>query len=108
MERYLGNDWKTKNQIIIEAYKDGIKLHERVWRKFVEDYNKKYWSHEVDNFIVHGRRGYKLTTDKEEIKKSIQDGKKRALNLLWKYSQTRKAMGEVDNIKLELEEMEII
>lgn len=108
MERYLGNDWKTKNEIIIAAYKDGIKLHERAWRLFVETYNKKYWNHEVDSFIVHGRKGYKLTSDKEEIKKSIQDGKKRALNLLWKYSQTRKAMGEVDNIKFDLEEMGII
>ena len=108
MERYLGNDWKTKNQIIIEAYADGITLHERTWRKFVEDYNKKYWSHEVDTFIVHGRKGYKLTSDKDEIKASIQDSKKRALNMLWKYSKTRKAMGEADNIMLDLKEMEII
>jgi uncharacterized SAM-dependent methyltransferase len=108
MERYLGNDWVTKKEIIEKAYNDGIKLHERVWRKFVEDYNKQYWRHEVDTFIVHSSKGYKLTSDKEEIKASIQDGKKRALNLLWKYSQTRKALGEVDNIKFDLEEMGIV
>ena len=108
MERYIGRDWKTKNQIIIDAYKDGIKLHERVWRKFVEDYNKKYWRHEVDTFIVHGRKGYKLTSDKDDIVASIKDSKKRALNLLWKHSQTMKALGRVDNIKMDLEELEII
>ena len=108
MYKYLGNDWKTKNQIIIEAYKDGIKIHERAFRKYVENHNKKFWSHEVDEFIVHGRKGYKLTKNKEEINKSIQDSKKRAMNMLWKWSKTRKALGETDNIKFELEELEII
>ena len=108
MERYIGNDWSTKKEIIARALNDGINLHERVWRKFVEDYNKLYWRHEVDTFIVHSSKGYKLTSDKEEIKASIQDGKKRALNLLWKYSQTRKAMGEADNIMFDLKEKGII
>ncbi len=108
MERYIGQDWSTKKEILARAKQDGITLHERKWRFFVEDYNKKYWRHEVDTYIVHSGKGYKLTSDKEEIKASIQDGKKRALNLLWKYSQTRKALGEADNIKFDLEEMGII
>lgn len=108
MERYLSKDWSTKKEIIARAYDDGIKLHERVWRKFVEDYNKKYWRHEVDTFIVHSSKGYKLTSDKDEIVASIKDSKKRALNLLWKHSQTMKALGRVDNVKMDLEELEII
>lgn len=105
---YISSEWKTKKQILAEAKKDGINLDERSLRLFIERHNKTYWTHEVDEFIVHGRKGYKLTSDKEEIKKSIQDSKKRALNLLWKHSRTMKALGEVDNIKLDLEEMEII
>jgi len=105
---YISSNWKTKKQILAEAKRDGIKIDERQWRKVVERYNMKYWAHEVDEFIVHGPKGYKLTSDKQEIKNSIRDSKKRALNLLWKHSRTMKALGEVDNIKLDLEEMEII
>jgi hypothetical protein len=108
MEKYLGSEWTTKKEVIARALNDGINLHERVWRKFVEDYNKLYWRHEVDTFIVHGRKGYKLTSDKDEIFASIKDSKKRALNLLWKHSQTMKALGRVDNVKMDLEELEII
>lgn len=108
MIRFISNEWKTKKEIIAKAKGDGLKIDEREWRKFVERHNKLYWAHDVDEFIVHGRKGYKLTSDKDEINASIQDSKKRALNLLWKYSQTRKALGEVDNIKFDLEELEII
>ena len=108
MERYIGKDWSTKKEILARAKQDGITLHERTWRFFVEDYNKKYWSHEVDTFIVHSSKGYKLTSDKDEIVASIKDSKKRALNLLWKHSQTMKALGRVDNLRYDLEELEII
>lgn len=108
MERYLGKDWSTKKEILARAKQDGITLHERTWRFFVEDYNKKYWRHEVDTFIVHSSKGYKLTSDKDEIVASIKDSKKRALNLLYKYSQTMKALQRVDNVKIDLEALEII
>lgn len=108
MERYIGNDWTTKKEIIARAYDDGITLNERVWRKYVENHNKKFWSHEEDQFIAHSGKGYKLTSDKDEIVASIKDSKKRALNLLWKHSQTMKALGRVDNLRYDLEELEII
>lgn len=108
MIRYISSEWKTKKEIIADAKANGCKINERELRKFIERYNKQYWAHQVEKFIVHSRKGYKLTSDKDEINASIQDSKKRALNLLWKYSQTRRALGEVDNIKLDLEKLEII
>lgn len=108
MERYISNDWATKKEIIARINQDGNAIHERSWRKYVEHHNKQYCSHEVDTYIVHSCKGYKLSTNKDEINASILEGKKRALNLLWKYSQTRKALGEVDNIKIDLEKMGIL
>lgn len=102
------SEWKTKKVIIEEAKKNGVTFDERAWRMFVENYNKKYWAHEEENFIVHSNKGYKLTSDKQEIKESIKDSKKRGLNLLWKHSKTMKALGEVDNLRMDLEELELI
>lgn len=101
-------EWKTKKTILAELEKCGMKTDERVWRTFVENYNKKYCDHIHDTYIVHSNKGYKLTDDKEEITKSIEDGKKRGLNLLWKYSRTMKALGQKDNIRMDLEEMGVL
>ena len=101
-------EWKTKKKIIKEIEENGMTVDERAWRKYVENHNKKYWDHEEEQFIVHSSKGYKLTSDKKEIIESIQDSRKRGINLLWKSSKTMKALGEVDNIRMELEEMEVI
>ena len=101
-------DWKTKAEIIAELAAHGWKINERTWRLYVEAYNAKYWNHEVESYIVHGQHGYKLTSDKDEIKASIADLKKRGLNMLWKHSRTMRAIGEKDNLRLDLEEKGII
>jgi hypothetical protein len=98
------SDWKTKKQILLELGN----VSEREWRKAVEKHNIAYCKHEVDTYIVHSKLGYKLTQDKQEIIDSIKDNKKRSLNMLWKYSQTMKALGEKDNIKFDLESMGVI
>lgn len=102
------SDWKTKGEIIKEFNEKGIKIHERQWRHLVETNNKAYCDDLTEYYIVHGSKGYKLTKNKEEIEKSIADLKKRGLNMLWKHSQGMKALGHKQNLKLELEELEII
>ena len=102
------DEWKTKKEILKE-YKDlEIEMDERKFRLLVENHNKRFFSHSEDSFIAHGRKGYLLTKDAEIIRKSIEDGKKRALNLLWKYSRTKKALGEKDNLRLELERLGVL
>lgn len=98
-------DWKTKKEILSELSINYKEVDERMWRYYVAEYNARFWNHEVDTFIVHSNKGYKLTADKDEICDSLLDMKKRSLNMLWKFSQTMKALGEKDNIKFDLEEM---
>ena len=101
-------DWKKKKEILSELFENYGKVDERTWRLYVAEYNTRFWEHEVDTFIVHSAKGYKLTNDKDEICNSLGDMKKRSLNMLWKYSRTMKALGEKDNIMLDLKEMEIM
>lgn len=101
-------DWKKKKDILKELERNGIGTDERTWRYYVEAYNKKYCVHEHDTYIVHSNKGYKLTSDRDEIIASIEDGKKRGLNLLWKHSQAMKALGQKDNIKMDLEKMGVL
>lgn len=102
------SEWKTKNQIIKELHDQDIKTDERTLRAMIEKHNIRYFNHLEKEYIAHSPKGYIKTSDYSIIKKSIDDGKKRALNLLWKYSKTTKALGENNNLKLELEDMGII
>lgn len=94
-------EWKTKKQILNELRTHEIYMDERAWRVYVENHNKRYFNGLCDDYIVHGKKGYKLTQDRKEIVKSADDLTKRALNMLWKASQTYKSMGEHMNIKLD-------
>lgn len=102
------NDWKTKTKIITELKEQGVKINERTWRLFVERNNKAYCNEETEFYIVHGKKGYKATKNEDEIIASINDLHSRALNMLWKQSQAKKALGIKDNLKIDLERMEII
>ena len=101
-------EWKTKKVILNELKEQDIKVDERMFRKMVENHNKRFFSHSEECFIAHGRKGYLMTKDPDIILKSIEDGKKRALNLLWKYSRTKRALGEKDNLRFELERLGVL
>lgn len=102
------SDWKTKKEIINEYAKKGIDIDERKWRVLVEQHNKAYCMDLEETYIVHGKKGYKITKNRDEIIKSVDDLKKRGLNMLWKHSQGMRALGEKPNLKFDLEEMEIL
>lgn len=96
--------WKTKKEIIQKLKEQGYKVNERTWRLWVERHNILYCQGVHDTYIVHSLKGYKLTKDGKEISASIDDLKKRGLNMLWKASQASRAIGEHMNLKLEFEE----
>lgn len=101
-------DWKKKKQIIKELEAKGEITDERVIRLHIEKHNILYCQGVNEDYIIHSNKGYKKTKDREEILASLNDYRKRALNMLWKCSQTKKAMNEKDNLRFELEEMELI
>ena len=94
------SDWKTKSQILKELKRGGIVIDERNLRQKIELQNKLYYNHESDFYIVHSAKGYKVTSDREEILESLKDMRKRALNMLHKEAKTKKALGENMNFKL--------
>lgn len=79
-------------------------MSERAWRKAVELHNKRYFEHKTDKYLAHSSRGYKLTSNKDEIIASAKDYRTRAFNQLVKASKTLRAMGENDNIRLEIKD----
>lgn len=103
IEEYL-DDWSKKKIILDILVSKGVRMSERAWRKAVELHNKRYFEHQTDKYIAHSSKGYKLTTDKEEIIRSAKDYRKRAMNQLVKASKTLRAMGENDNIRLEIKD----
>lgn len=95
-------EWKKKKDILKELKNNGVRMSERAWRKSVELHNKRYFEHQTDKFLAHSVKGYKLTDNKDEIINSAKDYRKRAMDLLVKYSKTLKAMGENDNVRFEI------
>ena len=103
IEEYL-TEWIKKKDILKVFKSKGVTMHERAWRIAVETHNKRYFEHKTDKYLAHSPRGYKLTSDKDEIIKSAKDYRKRALNQLVKASKTLKSMGENDNMRLEIKD----
>ena len=96
------SNWKTKREIISELISNGVLLDERSWRNLVKESNKNFYEHEIDYFVAHSNKVYKVTKDKEEIKKSCDDKKKRSINQLYEVSKVLKALGENCNLRLEI------
>lgn len=97
---FINKDWQTKSEILSKMAKKGFYLDERTFRKRIENQNKCYMEHLSPYFIAHSSKGYKKTTNREEIVLSAKDNRKRALNMLMKESKTLKALGENANMTL--------
>lgn len=100
--------WRTKTDILKELKSKGVEMNERGFRKLVENINKLYSNHEIDKFIAHSNKGYKVATNEEEIKLSAMDYRKRGLDQLVKSSKIMKALGENSNLKLSIKNGELI
>ncbi len=101
--------WKKQKEIILELHRDyGININAREWRNAVSKWNKKFADHEVDYYITHSNsKGFKATQDYKEALISINDYKKRALNMLKKASESSKAFGENFNYQIDFEKGEL-
>jgi len=99
--------WKTKTEIPRELKTKDITINERQLRRFFEKHNNDFFNGQVDTFVIHSGKGYKLTSDKDEIMQHREDYKKRALNMLWKYSQISKAVGEHCNLQMDLKDLDV-
>lgn len=97
------SEWKTKATILRELADLDVIVDEREFRRVVELHNRRFLEGETDVFIAHSVKGYKLTSNAKEIYDSIDDYKKRALNQLWKVSKYSKALGLLNNLRLEIE-----
>lgn len=92
--------WKKRKDILRELNGDGDRISDRSFRKWVEDFNKTYDGREQPEYIVHGPKGYKLTTSREEIKRSVTDNDRRAYTMLRQTRSVRKALGMTDQLSL--------
>jgi len=99
-------EWHTKDEILKE-YGEIIGLHRfgkkdenqfRAFRKEKEEYNKKYFNHEVNQCLVHSNtKGYKLTNDPKEIIEMETDFIKRAKDMFYKAYHIKQARIENNN-----------
>ena len=101
-------EWKTKKQIKNELKTYGITLNERAFRKQVEKHNDMYFAHAKPYFVAHSAKGYKITTDNEEIRESLRDSLKRGLDQLSKYHKGIRALGENANFNLSIKDNELV
>lgn len=101
-------EWKTKKQINKELGEFGIRINERTFRQKVENHNNMYFAHAKPYFVAHSAKGYKITTDNEEIRESLRDSLKRGLDQLSKYHKGIKALGENANFSLSIKDNELV
>lgn len=101
------SEWKTKKVLLKELKSAGIILTERALRNIIIKHNDLYMEHESDIYIAHSNRGYKATRNTDEIKASINDNRKRAINMLVNNARTLKAIGENANLNLIIENGEM-
>ena len=94
------DNWRIREDVLLELQlKKGLEIDERSLRNEFEINNKLFYEHLVDKFIAHdNKKGYIATTDRNIIKRSIDDDKKRAIKLFTRYSRTLKALGENGNM----------
>ena len=92
--------WKTRAEILRMLNQHGTQISDRSFRKWVEDFNKTYDGRKQPEYIVHGPKGYKLTTSRDEIRRSVTDNDRRAYTMLRQTRSVRKALGMTDQMSL--------
>ena len=80
---WLDTEWRTKGQCV-SWLKNIFKydIHERELRDVFAKYCEDYINGKHDSYLAHSTRGYFLTSNPEEIKRSIRDDESRAWALL--------------------------
>lgn len=112
---YLDVDWRTKEQClgwIRGIFK--ININERDLRDCFSKYCSDYIDGKHDSYLAHSYRGYKLTSDLDEIRKSIADDESRMKALAHRVYGVKRRLRDDNQITLlpdqekELDAYEII
>ena len=103
LENYL-QEWRTNKQIVEFLNSDQCdirtKIGERKLRKYFDEINRKHNNHEIDFFIAHSNKGYKISYDKREIVNSGYDNIRQGVTLINKGKATIRAAGENENMDM--------
>ena len=87
------NEWITYKELSAKLLEEhAIHLNQRDWTRIVENHNSRFCNLEIDKYIAHSVKGYKLTSDTSEILNSVDDLNTRALNMLSKRSKAIRAL----------------
>lgn len=85
-------DWTTRAEILQRLHMAGIAMTDRSFRRWVADKNEEFYNGQSEFYIAHGDKGYKVTTDSAEILDSVDDLKRRAMDMLVKHRKARQAL----------------
>ena len=86
-------DWITYDNLKERIFNEyAITYHRRAWNRYIEVKNQSFCDGETDMYIAHSNKGYKITTNKEEIEASVKHLHTMALNMLSKESKVKKAL----------------
>ena len=98
---YLDKEWRTKTQCV-SWLKNIFKydINERDLRDVFAKYCEDYILGKHDSYLAHSVRGYYLTSDPEEIKKSIADDESRAWSLLKRVYGVKKRLRDDNQLSL--------
>ena len=97
----IPTEWAKKKTILEMNEAQGIKLNERMLRKCIQIFNQAYDNRNNREYVVHScTLGYKITTDTEEIKRSITDNDRRAITMLQQTRKVRNLLGMKDQISM--------
>ena len=93
--------WAKKAVILKHNESLGIQVNERMLRKCIQVFNQAYDNRNNREYVVHScTLGYKITTDTEEIKRSITDNDRRAITMLQQTRKVRNLLGMKDQISM--------
>lgn len=91
-------DWITYANLKERIFNEyAITYPRRAWNKYIEVKNQSFCDGETDMYIAHSNKGYKITTNKDEIKSSVNHLHTMALNMLSKESKVKKALNRSIN-----------
>lgn len=93
-------DYKKKYEILRELRKN-YDISERKFRSLVAQNNKLFGEGKVDYYIAHSSKGYKLTFNWNEMKKSIADNRKRAITMLADCDKAESTFQNRNNLQFE-------
>lgn len=100
MKGYL-EEWHKRKELLSHIRSQGLKIDERTLRQYIRKYRNEYSNGEHDSYIVDDpSKGYKLTSDRDEIRKALERNLKRGLTIAKESYAGLKRLRDTDQISL--------